>query len=883
MKNEYEIIARLTSGQPVGSEKTRLLNDFAQTLGWQPTDKFETVELADVTTAHLLVEHGLENTAVISFFKSPRRYSELSIVEIQQLLAISYNNLVDWHIQIQSDEISYVFNRLDPPQVVKSFAISRREADKLRSEAFEQVTGVRLNPNLPALDDALIRTISFWKRNLSAELDNKVPSETLSALFNTLIFLRAAEDNSARRMQRPSSADGSFLLKLFSDGGTQGNPASASDKLLTALRQYVPDSVPEYIFDAERLAVFNSLDSRTMRALIADFYQNKYAPYRYDFSLMSKHALSRIYERYVSALRLEQHEQLQLLPALPDETRERAFGSICTPQFVARFFARYLREQMAPLVFRGIRSLDPACGSGIFLRTLLELQCEPIDDLTTEKITASFANVSGLDRDENACQATRLSLALLHLVLTDRVPANLDIKSEEILRFAETNPAQLRNYDAVIANPPFVPTVYQDPDLRRRLASFMAEYGIGRTDLYLAFLRIGVEALKPGGFGLFVLPQNFLLAMSASKMRGFLANSCWIRCLVDLTAITVFEDVGSYVVLLVFQKKPPQSTQEPKALVVKCQDLVGKALQYAVEGREIDTGFFSIQRVDQQSFTEAEWHILPPIESNTRRKFGRLPALKEFLEVRLGFISGADDIFLISTPEIPKGERRVYVPYLSDREMELYTTPTRTQRSFFYPYERGRKLDEGEIKSRFRGTWEYLQAHRAKLRDRPAVRRGQVAWWMPERPREPRHLLRPKITTPHLVLVPRFAIDQDGKYAVSHSPFLFPIESGVEEDMLHFFLAVLNSTACFWHITTHSHSYQRGYARLEAATLSQTPVPDPSKVGSSTMRLILRLVEKRLTCTHGEAARALERELDGLVAGLYGLTADERRGIGMEE
>jgi len=47
-----------------------------------------------------VVEHGLEQTAVISFFKHPCRYTDLTVTETQQVLAISYNNLVDWHIQV---------------------------------------------------------------------------------------------------------------------------------------------------------------------------------------------------------------------------------------------------------------------------------------------------------------------------------------------------------------------------------------------------------------------------------------------------------------------------------------------------------------------------------------------------------------------------------------------------------------------------------------------------------------------------------------------------------------------------------------------------------------------------------------------------------------
>jgi len=856
------------------------LNDFAQTLGWLPTDRFDAQELTDSTTAHLLVEHGLEHTAVISFFRYPRRYSDLSIAEVQRLLAISYNNLVDWHIQVQSDEVLYVFNRLDPPRVVESFLISRREAKSLRSDAFEQVTGARPNPNVPGLDDALIRTISFWKRNLAAELGNAISNEQLSALFNTLIFLRAAEDNAKRH--HTSAGQPRLLLDLFSDEERQRNKRPFAEEIGLALKRYMTGPIPDYVFDADRLSGFNRLDTRTVRAVVGDFYQNKYAPYAYDFSLMSKHALSRIYEHYVSILRLEDNRQLDLLPALPGEKKDRAFGSIYTPQFVARFFARYLREQMPPLVFRRIRSLDPACGSGLFLRSLLELQCEPPDELTTDTIEGCFGNVSGIDRDHNACQATRLSLALLHLVLTDKLPPTLDIRAVEILEYLVAHPEKLRNYDAVIANPPFVATVYQEPEIRARLTAYMGEHASGRVDLYLAFLRLAVESLRPGGFGLFVLPHNFLLAKSASGMRQFLREKCWIRCLVDLKEVTVFEGVGSYVVLLVFQKKVVPFVSEPKAFVVKCQDSVARALSCVIQGQTLDTSTASVYEVPQSEFEQSEWHVLPPVEAGLTRKLAVLPVLSDFLEVRLGFISGADDVFLVPGSNIPRGEKAVYVPHLADRQMRPYVVPGKTERWLFYPFEGKERLSERDVRTKFSRTWEYLQSHRSRLRNRPAVQKGNLEWWMPERPRSPMEMLRPKIVTPHLVLVPRFALDRDGRYAVSHSPYLFSTSGGADDDILRFFLAVLNSTICFWHVSTHSYSYLRGYARLEAATLSRTRVVDPSKVDHATMRQTIRLVDRRLGCEDPETAEKLEREIDTVVAELYGLTAKERKGIGME-
>ncbi|TET12539.1 MAG: SAM-dependent DNA methyltransferase, partial [Candidatus Thorarchaeota archaeon] len=567
------------------------------------------------------------------------------------------------------------------------------------------------------------------------------------------------------------------------------------------------------------------MDRETVSALLSDFYRNKYVPYEYDFSLMSKHALSRIYERYVSILRLEESPQapLPLFPRLPEEECNRAYGSIYTPQFIARFFARYLREQMPPLAYKRIQTADPACGSGIFLRTLLELQCDPTQDgVTTELIQTAFGNVLGLDIDENACQATRLSLALLYLVLTHRLPETLDVFSAESIKYYQEHPKLKGTYDAVIANPPFISLDTQTLAMRERVSQFMGEYASGRIDMYLAFLHIGLEMLKPGGYGLFVLPHSFLLGRNASGMRKLISETSWIRCLADLSAIRVFPDSGSYIVLLIFQKKPDTGQKAPPATIIKCQDLVGRALQDAVEGRRIETNFYSIYDIEQDTFGEGEWLVLPPTESRLKSKFERLPVIDDFLHVRQGFVSGADGVFIVPAKQIPPGEEAIFVPYLRDRDMKLYTVPNETSHYFFYPYIGETKVEEDRLRDEFPQTWAYLSSHRRKLEARRSLKRYNRTWWEPMWPRPPKNMMRPKIISPHLVLIPRFSLDREGKYAISHSPLLYPKETGAEDDLLRFFVAVLNSTPCYWHIATHSHVYRGGYVMLEPKTLKKT-------------------------------------------------------------
>lgn len=885
MSNQYDLVQQLTSSDDF--DRSRWLNDFAFELGWHPSDRLDAALVNDIATSHLLVEHGMENTAVISFLRYPREFSDLDLREKNRLLSISYNNLVDWHIHVELNYVTFVYNRIEPVRIIDKHRISRDKFDALHSSAFEQIIGRRLNPNLPALDDALIETISFWKRNLSAELGYAVSNEALSELFNTIIFIRAIEDH-RKRIYRENHHNSPSLVQVWRE-----ESATVKNVLFSFLVSLTNGNVPDFLGDESRLSIFDDLDRRTVSALFTDFYSNKYAPYPYDFSLMSKHALSRIYEHYVSILRVEESPQqsFPFLPRLPQEEQAKVYGSYYTPQYIARFFARYLREQMPPRQFRNLRVADPACGSGIFLRTLLELQCDPVySEVTTSLIRQAFENVLGIDVDENATRATQLSLSLLYQVLTDELPEQLNIISAEALQFFLGHPETRNSFDAVIANPPFVSWDNLSLQMREQVTKFMGNNAGGRVDLNLAFLLIGLEMLKPGGFGLFILPHTFLLKESSQGVRQIIAENCWLRCLVDLSAIPVFGEVGTYVTLLIFQKKPAyaENFPAPAATIVKCQDFVGRALQEAVEGKQIQNSFYSIHSVPQSTFNEQQqWLIIPPAESAIQRKMSRFAKLKDFLKIRQGLISGADKIFILPSRQVPVGEELIFAPFLPDREMQAYTVPTTPSRFIFYPYVDGEKIDGELLRGQFPKTWAYLNRHRDQLSNRGSLRNSNKEWWEPIRPRVPEHMLRPKIISPHLVLVPRFSYDATGEYAISRSPLMYveniddELNSSIEHDLLKYFLAILNSSPCYWFISTHSHVYSKGYVMLEPRTLNMTPVPSPDTVHPSIMNRLINLIDRRLENKPAEA-RQIEKEVDVIVADLYQLTAAERRAIGME-
>lgn len=880
MIDHFSLVRQLMEGLPT-SDNSRQINDFIFGLGWRPSDRLDIPAARDFTTAHFIVDHGLQYTALISFLLSPNRFADLTPSQQRLLVSASYNNLVDWHVNIDFKTVSFVYNRYQPPEFhIVQEEFSRNNVSVLQSSAFQRITSKHPAPDVPAVDRAVVDTISIWKRQLGGEFPG-ISNTALSALFNGILFVRAAEDQQRQNNKFLSSG---LLTEVALQNDSSGI-LNLPKTLVAALTHLQVSEIPEGLVDLGSLSVFGAIDSSLVFELFEDFYRNKFTPYyEYDFSLMSKHALSKIYEHYVSVLRLPETNQSSFLSPLADEVLESALGNVYTPEFIARFFARYLRGRLSLRTFQRLVVVDPSCGSGIFLRALLELQNEALlDTRTTESIKNTFNNVTGIDFDPNACHAARLSLSLLSLVLLGEFPTDLKILNREALEYYLENQDLKEAVDVVIANPPYVNFEAQSPEIRNRVADILGEDGAGRPDLYLAMLKISLRLLKPGGYGLFVLPETFLKTNSAEGVRRLISREAWVECLVDLTAVRVFENVGVYTILLIFQKKPTELGPAPLGKIVRCQDQVAQALQDVLDDRTVESQFYRIYNATQDAFAEKEWSVSPPLVAILLRKYAELAELGTECRLRQGMNSGADEVFVIPAANVLGNEREMFLPFLSDREMELYTVPQSTENVIFYPFVNRQAVTQGILETRYPQTWTYLVEHRAALERRSAVRRGSIPWWRPERPREPKDMICPKIVTPHVVISPRFGLDVHGKYGVSRAPIIFSeIEGAANRDHLCYLLAILNSNACFWHITQRSHVYGRGYSRLELSTLKGTRIPSFSSVDRSIARTIIRLVETRIE-TVGPAAFEIENDIDNFVADLYRLDPQERKITGMQE
>ena len=355
------------------------MRNFVEELDWTPSYEVPGTFGVDQIAGHMIVEHGLDNAAAISFLRRPARSIDLRTDQLRSLLTISYNNLIEWHLFVSADDARWINNLADrssspaadrPIQITPESLSSTVSFPGLTRFGYDDSFSKPIKP----CDEALIRTITRWKEFIKADYPS-VDSRNLSSLFNSLIFVRGCED---RNLNQTSDTTQVLLSTLTMMSHDDIDFVAVLEHSLSRLEIDTPRA--EFV-NIDSLQPFRAIDTATAYNLIRDLYKPREAGYEFNFALTSKHALSRIYEKYVALFQQDEleaeYEQLSFISPAPKTIASRRSGSVYTPQFIAGFFARFIRDNLTPKSFRELLSIDPACGSGLFLRTLLELQCDP--------------------------------------------------------------------------------------------------------------------------------------------------------------------------------------------------------------------------------------------------------------------------------------------------------------------------------------------------------------------------------------------------------------------------------------------------------------------------------------------------------------------------
>ena len=262
-----------------------------------------------------------------------------------------------------------------------------------------------------------------------------------------------------------------------------------------------------------------------------------------------------------------------------------------------------------------ISILDPACGSGAFLNQALEFLIEEhrlIDTMTATLFGDSFLltdnvteilenNIFGVDINEESVEIARLSLWLRTAKVGRKLnDLSRNIKCGNSLIEAPSVAGDKAfvwqtefkhifdkgGFDVVIGNPPYVFARDNFSDLEKSYYTnnyVSIQYQI---NTYVVFIEKSIKLLKENGLSGLIVPNSWLMIGSTQKLRTFLLENTAIDEIVNLSGNS-FSDANVETIILVTTK----TANATKPMLVK---------------QNQNENFILLHEKNQNSFSQSE-------------------------------------------------------------------------------------------------------------------------------------------------------------------------------------------------------------------------------------------------------------------------------------
>ncbi|RJS91378.1 class I SAM-dependent methyltransferase [Candidatus Bathyarchaeota archaeon] len=450
-------------------------------------------------------------------------------------------------------------------------------------------------------------------------------------------------------------------------------------------------------------------------------------------------------------------------------------GKITTPLDIALYMVNKLFRNRTPNSTS--RILDAGCGSGVFIRAILNW---------CSRENVELPEIIGVEIDSELVSITRKKFKGV-----DKVKI---IQAD----FLTINEKELAGkFDYIISNPPYIS--YERIQFKKRdLYKKMFKTAIGRFDTYMLFFEKALELLKIGGRMVFITPEKYVYTVSAKKLRELLAQYDVEE--IELIYEDVFQGIIAYPTITVINKKPPGIT------TIRLRD--GMTIKIKLPG--------------DGSPWLARAQICRSSKASTLSKYTH--RLKDIaMRISAGVATGCDEVFVIPKRSLPEELKTYAYPTISGKELSMFKPGeaidyNKLNYVMLIPYDREGKL----LSERSKPLIKYLLRWRHALEDRYIVKSGKKKWYAFHEKPPLKDILRPKILWCDIAREPTFYVDPKGMLVPRHTVYyLIPKHPNIIPKLVKY----LNSDEVREWLRVHCQRAANGYLRLQSHILKKLPIP----------------------------------------------------------
>lgn len=458
-------------------------------------------------------------------------------------------------------------------------------------------------------------------------------------------------------------------------------------------------------------------------------------------------------------------------------------------------------------------------------------------------------------------------------------------------------------FDAVIANPPYIGEKGHKELFAEIKKGMLGKFYLGKADIFYFFFHLAMNITRSGATITFITTNYFPTADGAKKLRLDLRERGIINRFINLGEVKLFEAaLGQHNMITFLSKSKDLSVVAHNCFTKRNGFVSSTVLQDILLGHDAETQYFSVPQSDLYEGVDHYIRIQGAtgsggdlLHSVLNKLAGAGSRLGDVCVVNIGMRTGADKVSQSHLDDyklnLKKGEG-IYV--LKDEEVSRLKL-NRIERGMLLPFFKNSDIGKYRCASE-NDLWlidmtfpkykdvnwdsipnihDHIWRFREILENRRSNDNGLLAviaagyWWC--------FTMRQLDFTGDKIVSPQRSLTNTFAFSPMHwvaSMDVYFITEKVKAVGLKFVLALLNSRLYYFWL------YHKGKRKGEALELYQRPLSEVplKRITANEQRPFVGLVDRILAAKQGDAAAdtsALEREIDELVYGLYGLTPEE--------